>query len=81
MSNIQYMRILEPCNCTKCNYRGYNTEFEKIISGELIKGEAPNLDSEDNILGVLTTSSGEYQITYQHIICPECGEEDTLNLN
>lgn len=77
MTHIKYMRALIPCKCTKCNYHGYDADFENLVSGELIKGEAPALDSEPDIHSIMNNSSGEYQIMYQHNICPECGKRDT----
>lgn len=72
MSKMNYMRVLKSCQCLECEYDGYDTEFENIVTSEAIKGDPPSLDSEPNIDSIMTNSSGEYQIIHKHMICPKC---------
>ncbi len=47
---------LKLCKCTKCDYEGHDADFENLVSGELIKGETPNLDSEPDIHSIMNKS-------------------------
>ena len=80
MTHIKYMRALIPCKCIACNFEGFDADFENLVSGALIKGEVPELDSEPNIHSVMNNSSGEYQIMYKHDVCPECNKKDTMEI-
>ena len=79
MSQVTYMRALISVKCISCKYDGYDSEFENLVSGEIIKGEPPNLDSELNIHNVMVNNSGEYQIIYKNIICPNCKKENSMD--
>lgn len=80
MDRANYVRILEPCKCTKCGFKGHNIDFENLVSGDLIKGKAPSLTSNKDIYSIMNNTEGEYQIIYQLIICPECKEKDSTDI-